>query len=359
MLCSSAIYSFGPPDNSLAYRLADAGFDVWMGNTRGNTWSKAHESLDSCHNCTRFWEFSWGITGERDYSAEIDYVLEQTGFDDVFFGGYSMGTTQYLVLLAERPEYNAKIRAGFLMAPAAYMINAESPIFEAADQAWNLSLIAHQAGKDEFLPHRPIFTKLAHNFCDTEHPDCLEICANVFTEALDVTAETLNASMISFYLDHLPAGTSLPTLVHYAANWLNGDTFNKYEFATDTLNELHYGQETPPEYDLSKVIAATFLYVGQRDRLGSPEDGVKINATIGNPSGFKWLNYTHTDFFAADNVGRLVYDDVLAKMEEIGYPTSPRTEKPPSQSSTDSSSADVFNAVFTFTFAMSTLLRLL
>jgi hypothetical protein len=41
--------------------------------------------------------------------------LKETGEQDIFFVGYSMATTQYLILLSELPEFNSKIRAGFLL----------------------------------------------------------------------------------------------------------------------------------------------------------------------------------------------------------------------------------------------------
>lgn len=43
-------------NRSAGYIFSDAGYDVWLGNARGNTYSKRHKSLSP--NDPRFWEFS-------------------------------------------------------------------------------------------------------------------------------------------------------------------------------------------------------------------------------------------------------------------------------------------------------------
>lgn len=45
------------PSESLPYILHDAGYDVWMGNSRGNTYSMSHVKYNPTE--PQFWDFSW------------------------------------------------------------------------------------------------------------------------------------------------------------------------------------------------------------------------------------------------------------------------------------------------------------
>ena len=106
-----------------------------MGNTRGNTWSQEHTHRDNCQGCSEYWDFSWDDTALRDYPAEIDYILGHTGAPDLYFVGYSMGTSQYFVLLSEMPEYNQKVKAGFMMAPVTSLSKCSSLALDMSDYA--------------------------------------------------------------------------------------------------------------------------------------------------------------------------------------------------------------------------------
>jgi lysosomal acid lipase/cholesteryl ester hydrolase len=75
--------------------------------------------------------------GVSDLPAVIDYILENTGSEQIFYAGHSMGTTMFYVLASELPEYNTKIRAQFSLAPVAFMSHLKSPLIQLASKVEN------------------------------------------------------------------------------------------------------------------------------------------------------------------------------------------------------------------------------
>ena len=51
---------------------------------------------------------------------------------------------------------------------------------------------------------------------------------------------------------HGPAGSGWRNLVHYA-QIIKAKNFQRYDFGSKKENTAHYGQDTPPSYDLSKI----------------------------------------------------------------------------------------------------------
>ncbi|XP_035713590.1 lipase member K isoform X2 [Folsomia candida] len=98
--------------------LADRGFDVFILNARGNTYSQGHVDPAMTPDNVKYWDFSFHEMGIYDLSAIIEMVTETTGNNAMFYVGHSMGTAMLAVLLSTRPEYNTRTLTGFLLSPA-------------------------------------------------------------------------------------------------------------------------------------------------------------------------------------------------------------------------------------------------
>lgn len=106
-------------DDSLAFVLAKAGFDVWLGNNRCG-FEPRHNLLK--YNDPRMWAWNIRQMGVFDLTALISRTLEETGFEKVGLVCHSQGTTQTFVALAkeQRPDIGPKISVFCALAPAVY-----------------------------------------------------------------------------------------------------------------------------------------------------------------------------------------------------------------------------------------------
>lgn len=134
--------------------LVDAGYDVWLGNNRGNIYSRNHTSMLPSEK--RFWNFtyiyiqqsffiifrfscfllifnfSYHELGIYDIPAIIDYILDRTNWDKLHYIGHSQGTTQFWVAMSQKPNYNAKVKLMIGLAPVAFTSNIRGPITKLA-----------------------------------------------------------------------------------------------------------------------------------------------------------------------------------------------------------------------------------
>ncbi len=88
ILDSSATWINNSPDKAPAFILADAGYDVFLGNSRGNYESRHHETLNPDKDAA-FWDFSWEEMGTYDLPAMITKALEVSGAKKLAYVGHS------------------------------------------------------------------------------------------------------------------------------------------------------------------------------------------------------------------------------------------------------------------------------
>ena len=83
---------------NLGFVLSRLGYDVWLSNSRGNTYCRNHTHLDPSRH-GKFWEFTWDEHALIDLPTTIDYVLNVTRRSTVAYVGHSQGTMIMFALL--------------------------------------------------------------------------------------------------------------------------------------------------------------------------------------------------------------------------------------------------------------------
>lgn len=74
-------------DKTPAFVAVNEGYDVWLNNSRGNKYSRAHTSLNP--NKSKFWFTDWEEMGVKDQPAVMEYITRQTGQQKVTYVGHS------------------------------------------------------------------------------------------------------------------------------------------------------------------------------------------------------------------------------------------------------------------------------
>ncbi|XP_037027397.1 lipase 3-like isoform X2 [Bradysia coprophila] len=329
LLSSSADWLLSGPEKALGFILADAGYDLWLGNARGNTYSKRHISIR--HDDSRFWDFSFHEMALYDLPAELDYIYKIKGIENysannasdyphsLVYVGHSMGTTMLFAMLSLRPEYNSKIRAVMALAPVAYMSKVKSPIRLLAPFSKDVEMVAKFLGANEFLPQNKILQFLAKYGCELTEAERY-ICENTVFVLCGFDKAQYNETLMPVIFGHTPAGTSTKTVVHYAQEIHEKGNFQYFDYGTKE-NIVRYGQENPPHYQLQNISTPIALFYAQNDWLAGPEDVSLLfdklhRSTIGM---FKvpFDSFNHVDFIWGKDAPTLVYSKMLEVMSRF------------------------------------------
>lgn len=304
-------------NESLAFILADAGFDVWLGNSRGNTYSRHHESLKPYQK--QFWYWSWDEMGQYDLPALIDYTLHITNQDEVFYVGHSQGTTQAFAELSRtNNSISKKIKLFVALAPVAKVAHIYGIFKSIAESSFccfakDVLSALHQY---EFLEKTYILnTLLAETVCADRYT--VGICAFFLDIFGGFSSANINRTRIPVYIGNNPAGTSIFDVEHYCQMVLSGN-FQMYNYGAKE-NLKRYGQLIPPEYHPANIDIPVAFFSGGQDRLADKKDVEWIRSKIRNRLIYdKFIpSYGHLDFILGLNAAVDVYYDVVQLFQNI------------------------------------------
>lgn len=313
LLDSSYTWVNNFPTQSLGFILADAGFDVWLPNARGNFYSMKHRTLDP--KKAPFWQFTWDDMALQDIPACIDYILAATGKPKLSWVGHSQGTTSMFAALSRNEgQIVSKVNFFAALAPVAYVHHANSIVLQLA-AGLDLGALLHLLGLQEFLPDASILQALDPAICSILPTGC-----DVILYLICGQTHNINASRIAVYVSETPAGTSVQNMEHWAQG-VRTESFQMYDYGCGLLgcpNEKHYGQKTPPGYPLGNITTPTALYWGGNDILGNPTDVQQLiddlpRSTVVSVS--EWKEAAHLDFTWGVNANENVYLPLLKQLQ--------------------------------------------
>ncbi|XP_003473591.2 gastric triacylglycerol lipase [Cavia porcellus] len=309
-LASATNWIANLPNNSLAFILADAGFDVWLGNSRGNTWSR--RNLYYSPNSVEFWAFSFDEMAKYDLPATIDFIVEKTGQEKLHYVGHSQGTTIGFIAFSTNPTLAKKVKTFYALAPVATVKYVTSPLKKLSYVP--TSLLKLIFGEKLFMPHNFFDQLLATEICSREMVD--RLCRNALFIFCGFDSKNFNTSRLDVYLSHNPAGTSVQDVLHWAQECRSGK-FQAFDWGSPYQNMLHFNQSTPPYYNVTAMSVPIAVWNGGQDMLADPRDVANLLPKLSNLIYHKEiLPYNHLDFIWAMNAPQEVYNEIVSLMVE-------------------------------------------
>ncbi|XP_025266697.1 lipase 1 [Camponotus floridanus] len=287
---TSAVWLFLGKGKAFAYLLADQGYDVWLGNVRGNIYSKAHISLSP--STSTFWNFK---------SQPLHTSI-----------GHSMGATSFFIMASERPKIAQMVQMMVGLAPAVFMNYMKSPIQYFFPFIRELKIPMQLLFHGEFL-QSDIVRFLARNICN-DNIIAKIIYFNLLFMLVGDDPKQFSYSLLPVILNHYPTSASVKTLLHYAQIFESGK-FRKYDYGR-MKNLFIYNSTEPPNYDLSNITVSVALFY-DNNWIISTEDIKRLCHSLPNVVDMyevPWSKFNHVDFILAKDASKLVYDRILKIM---------------------------------------------
>lgn len=136
-------------DDSLAFMMANSGYEVWIGNTRSSNYTFGH--LKFTRKEKEFWNWSWDDLVKSDLPSMLQYVNNYSK-QPVYYVGYSQGTMTALASLSEG-SITALISKAALLSPIGSLKYITSPFASAASYLF-VDEILLLSGVAEFSANR-------------------------------------------------------------------------------------------------------------------------------------------------------------------------------------------------------------
>jgi gastric triacylglycerol lipase len=287
-------------NKSLPFILANKGYDVWLGNNRGNKHSRNHIKLNPDKN-KEFWKFSLHEMGTLDLPAMIDFILKETGSEKISYIGHSQGTSQLFAALTLDNEYFSKrLNAFIALGPVTRLHEIGSSFVKITAQTRLDSLLVTVDMFNEFLPNIQALSEFQKFVCGKFG----FFCTGILSLLADSDPKNDDIDRFQVFISHFPSGASLRSLHHFA----------------EIIRNNNFAQIEGNPYALQNIKNIPIsLFVGKNDLLASPEDN-RVLKNILSKNGVlefykEYDNMGHCTFFISKENNHM--NDLLSILDRL------------------------------------------
>lgn len=305
LMCSEVWVCLTEEQRCLPFQLVERGYDVWLGNNRGNKYSK--KSVKHSPLSNEFWDFSIDQFAFHDIPDSINYILEVTGQPSLSYVGFSQGTAQAFATLSIHPTLNDKIDVFVALAPAMAPTGLPNPLVDSLMKA-SPNFLFLLFGRRSILSSTTMWQTI---FYPPIYVRIIDTCVSML---FNWKCNNISRwQKLAGYL-HLFSFTSTKSVVH----WFQIIRHKNFQFYDDEIHapfsvvasERFY---KPVKYPTKNIKTPIVLLYGGSDSL------VDINVMLKElPRGTvakKIAKYEHLDFLWASDVDQLVFSHVFEALE--------------------------------------------
>ena len=330
-------------NRSLAFMLANNGFDVWLSSTRGvdeNNQGFLGEAaveklLERRHleqqrrNMTygefelmrkrtkaSYWAFTLDDQITHEMPSQILTILNITGAQKITLVGYSNTAMTTLAMLSVRQDIAPHVDATVSIAPVVYYSKLSGWFKLVAGEL--MQLIPKTLDAELFVSNSmaALLRRLTTRLC-TPLPVRYTVCKFIFDSIFGSSNQFMTNLELPFF-SHTFRPTSWKCMGQHL-QIIKTHKLAKFDYGKK-LNLRYYNSPTPPLYNISKINPAVQigLVAGDLDSWANPATLDEIRRTLNKPPAFdlRIREYNHVDLTAAFDVDVRVNLPVLEHLKQ-------------------------------------------
>ncbi|NXQ83237.1 LIPM Lipase, partial [Nyctibius grandis] len=296
------------PSGSLGFILADAGYDVWIGNSRGNSWSRRHLNLSVDQE--EFWDFSFHEMAVYDLPAMVGFILKQTGQEKLFYVGHAQGSTVGFIAFSSMPQLAEKIKMFFVLGPAYTFRTGKGPVLSLLYLPDAIIKVIFGTKEGALLGRKQRAALARACSCRP----LSRLCAYGLFLVGGFDKKNLNASRTDVYLSHFPDYTSVKNFLHWGQTAKTGE-FKQFDYGEK--NKEKYNQTSPPFYNIEAMTVPTALWSGGEDWVTATSETERLLPRITNLVYHEHFpDWNHWDHIWGLDAPQRMYRQMVALMEQ-------------------------------------------